>query len=296
MSEHRIILIENPARLSIHTGRLRLSREGMDDVHILPQDIAVLVLHHHTIQLTVNVLRVLGLAGSIILTTDDKHHPSAITMPYYGAPIQSQRLRQQIKCQQEGREAYVWQRIIQCRIRGQAENLRRLVNKGALRLERMAEQVQPADYTKLEGQAARHYWAHLFPVGASRVKQGAEDLTNVRLNFGYAILRSLIARELVAVGLNPALGVGHVSQENPFNLADDFLECYRYLVERHVFRYSDCTEFDPQERKKLAAVVQENVTLGKETFRLTSAVAETVASFCRWLDKGKGELHVPHLE
>ncbi|OQX03628.1 MAG: hypothetical protein BWK73_38900 [Thiothrix lacustris] len=295
MSEHRIILIENPAHLSINTGRLRLSREGKEDVHILPQDIAVLVLHHHTIQLTVNVLRVLGLAGAAILTTDDKHHPSAITLPYYGAPIQSQRLRQQIKAMQEGRDAFVWQRLIQCRIRGQADNLRRIVNKGALRLERMAEQVQPADYTKVEGQAARHYWSHLFPLGESRVKQGAEDLTNIRLNFGYAVLRSLIARELAAVGLNPILGVGHISQENPFNLADDFLECYRYLVERQVFGHPDCETFDPHERKRLASVVQETVTLGKETFRLTSAVTETIASYCRWLDKGKGELRVPHL-
>ena len=293
MPDQRIILVENPAHLTIHTGRLRLSREGMELVHILPQDIAVLVLHHHTIQLSVSVLQALGAAGACILTTDAKHHPAALTLPYYGAPIQSQRLRQQIQQLQTGQEAAIWQRIIQCRIRGQAHTLRRVVKKGAVRLERMAENVQPADHTKEEGQAARHYWAHLFPAGQGRMKQGAEDLTNIRLNFGYAILRSLIARELVAVGLNPALGVGHISQENPFNLADDFLECYRYLIENHVFSVQNGDEFDPTERRRLAAIVQESVTLGTVSFRLPHAIAETIASYCRWLDKGKGGLRLP---
>ena len=67
MSEHRILLIENPASLSADLGRLRIRREGFDDSFVLPRDIAVLCLHHHTIQVSVQALRALAEAGASVM-------------------------------------------------------------------------------------------------------------------------------------------------------------------------------------------------------------------------------------
>jgi len=71
MSAHRILLVENPAELSIVDGRLRLRREAMDDVFVLPDDIAVLVLHHPMIRMSAHVLRALAQAGGMLLVTDE---------------------------------------------------------------------------------------------------------------------------------------------------------------------------------------------------------------------------------
>lgn len=293
MSEHRVLLIEHPAYLSIDLGRLRIRRENKEDAFALPEDIAVLCLHHHTVTVTVHVLRALAEAAAMVLVTDEHHHPCGWQWPYPGNTQVVMRLRQQIALPPARRDE-LWAEIVAAKIRTQAVNLRELERKGGLRLERLANRVKPADVSNLEGQAARYYWKCLFGAGFSRRKQGADDLHNTLLNFGYAVLRSLIARELATAGLNPALGLGHDSTENPFNLADDFIEPYRRWVEKRVVAIADKhAEFDGSCRLDLLKFMQEEVEMNKQHYRLPAAIAETVASYCRLLEKGHGRLSLP---
>lgn len=292
MSEHRILLIENPASLSVDLGRLRIRRDGFDDAFVLPRDIAVLCLHHHTIQISVQTLRVLAQAGVSVMVTDEIHRPCAWLLPQVGNGDLVRRLRQQMVLDSSALKGELWQTLVQARLNTQAVNLRVLNRKGALRLERLANKVQPADKTKCEGQGAKHYWAYLFEDRFKREKQGAEDAINARLNFGYAVLRSMVARALVMAGLNPALGLGHCNMENPFNLADDFIEPYRFVVERHVAA-SDFGEFDGTARKAMLGFVEQEVKLNGAGYRLPAAINESVASFVRVLDGRSKQLHLP---
>jgi CRISPR-associated protein Cas1 len=292
MSEHRILLIESPAQLSIDLGRIRICRQDYSDAFVLPRDIAVVCLHHHTIQISVHVLRALAEAGAGVIVTDDAHHPCAWLLPTNGNGDLVRRLRQQIQLDAHPHKANLWQQLVQARLRTQAANLRALNRKGALRLERLAHQVSPGDAEKCEGQGARHYWAHLFPMGFRREKQGSTDPINVRLNFGYAVLRSMIARSLAMAGLNPALGLGHVSTENPFNLADDFIEPYRFLVERYV-ALCELDEFDGQARKRLLRLVEIEVAINGANYRLPAAINESIASYLRILDGRNSDLCLP---
>lgn len=292
MSDHRILLIENPASLSIDLGRLRIRRDGFDDSFVLPRDIAVLCLHHHTIQITVQALRVLAEAGASVMVTDEIHHPCAWLLPQVGNGDLVRRLRQQITLDNSHAKSHLWQAIVQARLKTQAANLRVLNRKGALRLERLAKEVQPADKTKCEGQGAKHYWAYLFDKDFKREKQGAEDAINARLNFGYAVLRSMVARSLVMAGLNPALGLGHSNMENPFNLADDFIEPYRFVVERHV-ALSQLGEFDGAARKQMLGFVEQEIKLNGAGYRLPAAINESIASFVRMLDGRAERLLLP---
>lgn len=292
MSEHRILLIENPASLSVDLGRLQIRRDGFDDAFVLPRDIAVLCLHHHTIQISVQTLRVLAQAGVSVMVTDEIHHPCAWLLPQVGNGDLVRRLRQQMVLDSTAKKGKLWQALVQARLSTQAANLRALNRKGALRLERLASQVQPADKTKCEGQGAKHYWTYLFEEDFKREKQGAEDAMNARLNFGYAVLRSMVARSLVLAGLNPALGLGHSNMENPFNLADDFIEPYRFVVERYVAAI-DFGEFDGTARKAMLGFVEQEVKLNGAGYRLPAAINESVASFVRVLDGRAEQLHLP---
>lgn len=292
MSGDRILLIENPADLNIDIGRLRIRREGMDDAYVAPGDIAVLILHHHTIALSVNTLRALGSAGAIVIVTDDTHMPAALMLPTAANRAAPSRLRKQIAHLNTPIPDALWQALVRARLATQAATLRALDLKGALRLERMVEEVESGDRTHREGQAARHYWQHLFE-DFKRAKEGAADGVNARLNYGYAVLRSLMARELVAAGLSCEIGLGHKSSENPFNLADDFMEPYRFTVERHV-RQLDCeAALDSAAKKDVVKFVESEVSLGKHSYRLQPAVRESVTSYVRILETNKGQLTLP---
>ena len=296
MSEHRILLIENPASISVDLGRLRIRRNGFADAFVLPRDIAVLCLHHHTIQISVQALRMLAEAGASVLVTNEIHHPCAWLLPQVGNGDLVRRLRQQMVLDNSSQKGVLWQALVKARLSTQAANLRVLNRKGALRLERLVNEVQPADKTKCEGQGAKHYWTYLFEGDFSREKQGADDAINARLNFGYAVLRAMVARSLVLAGLNSALGLGHCSMENPFNLADDFIEPYRFVVERWVAMNQQGgfeAEFNSIARKTLLGFVEQEIKLNGAGYRLPSAINESVASYVRLLDGRAKTLSLP---
>lgn len=294
MSADRILLIENPARLSVDHGRIKIEREGQDAVFVAPTDVAILCLHHHTINLSVHILKTLAAVGAAVLVTDDQHLPSALMLPVAGNQALPQRLQQQIEILDSEFSRELWAQIVRSKIRTQAANLRYFDLNGALRLERLANEVKPGDDGNAEAQAARHYWKHFFGENFSRRKEGADDGLNARLNYGYAVLRAMMARQLVMSGLSPALGLGHQSQQNPFNLADDFMEPFRYLVERHVrAECADTTPLTPTDKIALLRFMEQEVTMGNQAFRIPSAVAESVESCCRAIERGAGELRLP---
>lgn len=75
--------------------------------------------------------------------------------------------------------------------------------------------------------AAKEYFSN-YHEGLNR---RGDDLINSRLNYGYAVVRSSIARSLVAAGFHPTFGIHHNSQLNAFNLADDLIEPFRAMVD-----------------------------------------------------------------
>lgn len=294
MSAGRILIVENPARLSVDHGRIKIEREGHDTAFAAPAEIIVLCLHHYTINLSVHVLKVLAKNGSAVLVTDDQHHPSALMLPFAGNQAVPDRLHQQIAIRDSDFARELWAQIVSSRIRTEAANLRHFELNGALRLERLAKEVKPGDWDNAEAQAARHYWKYFFDDGFSRQREGATDGLNARLNYGYAVLRAMVARQLAVSGLNAALGLGHRNRQNPFNLADDFMEPFRYLVERHVrANGADVADLTSKNKAALLRFMEQEVVMGNESFRTVSAVAETVGSYCRALESQDGILRLP---
>lgn len=106
------------------------------------------------------------------------------------------------------------------------------------------------------------------------------------LNYGYAVVRAAVARGLVAAGLLPALGIGHASAANAFNLADDMVEPFRPFVDRAVWTLTESGTMrvgEPSlaERRLLAALPLEAVHLGQETMTLLAATEAVGAGLVR---------------
>ena len=292
MSEQRVLVIENPAHLRIETGRLKIERDGFDPVFVSPKDVAVLCLENHTITLSVAVLRSLAEVGASILVTDSRHLPCAMQLPLAATGKDAGRLRQQIALDASEKRGELWQQLISAKLFTQSCALRHLKRKGVLRLERLATQVQYGDKSNTEGQGAKLYWRNLFPVTFRRNKEGAEDPLNIRLNYGYAVLRAMIARSLVAAGLNGTLGLGHCNAGNAFNLVDDFIEPFRFMVDVHLANDVDCLsearEFDSDAKRYLLGFVVRPLRISGQDMRLHAAIDASIASFLRILE-GKGK-------
>lgn len=248
----RSIAIQNPARLSL--DRTMLLIENAEGRHSLPlEDLALIVLDHEAIAITEPLLGRLGEFSVAMVVCNEKHLPSAILLPYEGHALMAQTLRGQIAASKPSRKR-IWQTIVREKILSQARLLTETRGRDH-RLFELARRVCSGDTTNREGAAASVYFVALFGEGFSRMRRSrnlrttptdaadeSEDpasktyrIGNALLNYGYAVLRALVARAVVCAGLHPALGIHHSHRENTFSLADDLMEPLRVLVDREVF-------------------------------------------------------------
>lgn len=298
MSLHQIIVIERRASLSVDKKRLKICID--DEKHFFAfSDVAVLYLDYIGIQLSSSVLQACAKANTVVLVSDKKHMPSMMGIPY-GYNNQCAK-RSILQCQylDTDMSRHWWKEIIKSRIITQAETLRELDCEGSGLLSEYTAQVLPGDSTMVEAKAARVYWDALFGESFLRHKQGATDLINSSLNYGFAIVRAAMARVLISYGLHLSFGVGHCRKDNPFNLVEDMTEPFRFMVERYVFKSmrSKCSDnsesFDAAKRADLLKVLDASVKIKGKTYRSISAMEIAAQSFCRVLENNAAPLILP---
>lgn len=234
----RTIFISNPARLSIRNAQLRVELpENGEERSVDIQDVGVLVLDNPRITLSHAVLQACMKAGAAVFNCDERHMPQGLMLPQEGHVEMSERHRQQLDSSLPLRKN-LWSQTVQAKILNQAGVL---AERHACppRLKRLASEVGSGDPNNCEGQAAAIYWPRLFQdrPGFLRDREGEEP--NAHLNYGYAVLRAMTARALVASGLILALGIHHRNKYNAFCLADDMMEPYRPFVDALVLRLAD---------------------------------------------------------
>ena len=102
------------------------------------------------------------------------------------------------------------------------------------------------------------------------------------MNFGYSILRAVIARALVASGLLPTLGIHHHNRYNAYCLADDMMEPYRPYVDMLVFKIVktgvDYETLSREIKAKLLEIPTIEVRISGKRSPLMVAVSQTTAS------------------
>lgn len=222
----RNIIIENPARISVRQEQLLIKTDTEHSVAI--EDISALLLESQQSTVTTAALSRLGQCGCAVFVCDEKHMPCAVLEPFgqnsrgYGMLKLQLGLGAVLKKQ-------LWQQIVSAKISNQAKCLELCGKVAAAQgLASMAVRVSSGDSGNMEAAAAQRYFPALFGDGFTR----EEDCgINAALNYGYAILRGTIARNLSVYGFLPALGLHHRSELNNFNLADDLMEPFRPLVD-----------------------------------------------------------------
>lgn len=290
----RTLCFTNPAYLSLKNSQLVIKLPEVETNSSLPEsfraetiktipieDIGVVVLDNKRITITQGVLEALLENNCAVITCNDSHLPVGMHLPLVGNTTQTERMRFQIEASLPLKKQ-LWQQTISAKIQNQALVLRQMRGTEVRNMLKWASEVKSGDSENLEARAAVYYWQNAFPMieNFTRSREGVSP--NNLLNYGYAILRAIVARALVSSGLLTTLGIHHRNKYNPFCLADDIMEPYRPYVDKLVMqlydKYSDCEELTKELKAELLQIPVLDVVISGKKSPLMIAVSTTTSS------------------
>jgi len=272
-----------------------LKKEAQATIPI--EDIGIVILDDHRIIITQGLIESLLANNIALVTCDSTHHPTGLMLNLAGNTLQSAKFQAQLNAPQP-LSKQLWQQTIKAKIKNQATLLKRF-GKEAANLLKWAGEVKSGDPNNLEARAATYYWKNLFPEinGFRRERDGAPP--NNLLNYAYAILRAIIARNLVGSGLLPTLGIHHRNQYNHYCLADDIMEPYRPFADALVCEIirngEDHTELNSSVKKQLLGLATVDVQFDDERSPLMNAAQRTTASLAKCFEGKAKKVLYPKL-
>lgn len=287
------LCLSNPTYLSLEKSQLvirlpEVEKSNLpafvkqDSVITRPiEDLAVVILAHPQITITQCAVEALLAQNCALITCDLRGMPNGLMLPLSGNSVQSERFQQQLEASLPLKKQ-LWQQTMQAKIHNQAEVLHRFTDEEVRCMHVWAESVRSGDPDNLEGRAAAHYWRHLFPQIENFTRDREGTAPNHWLNYGYAILRAVVARALVGSGLLPTLGIHHHNRYNAYCLADDIMEPYRPYVDAVICQmlqeYGTVPELQKEHKVKLLGIPTLEVVIAGKRSPLMVAVSQTTSS------------------
>lgn len=283
MGAERIIDISDSAvSLHVRDAQLRIRLEHGGEVTTPLSELAALVISNPAVTMTQAVIAGLAENGGAAVICDRKHLPAAVMLPVQAHVTQTERFAAQARMSAVLRKR-LWQQIVRAKIGAQARLLLELHGADG-GLAAMAARVCSGDSTHLESQAAQRYWPLVFADPHFRRGREGPD-QNAHLNYGYAVLRAIVARAVCGAGLHPSLGLQHHNRYDPFCLANDLMEPFRPVVDRAVYGWiqdhDPAAPLDKQAKAWLIAPLMAAYVWEGESRSLFDLVARTAASLAR---------------
>lgn len=284
----------NPAYLSLKEEQLVIKLPEVETSENLPfefkkesertipiEDIGVMVLDNKRITITTGAMEALLENNSALVSCNDKSMPVGLMLPLTGNTLQNERFRDQLNASLP-LQKQLWQQTIKQKVANQAQVLSTYTNTETACMQRWINDVRSGDSENVEAKAAAYYWKNIFPDIQGFVRGRDEAPPNNLLNYGYAILRAVIARALVGSGLLPTLGIHHHNRYNAYCLADDIMEPYRPYVDELVIQIvheeDDYSKLTRDLKAKLLQIPVLNVTINRKRSPLMIAAGITSAS------------------
>jgi CRISPR-associated protein Cas1 len=296
MTDGILDLSDRPARLNVANTLLVVNFEGEEAKRIPLEELAVVIAAHPQISYTHRVLSGLAAVGAVFVTCDEKRRPVSMLLPLVTHTLQTERFAAQASLPLPKKKR-IWQEIVRAKILAQGRVLEERTGSGQ-GLKHLARRVGSGDPQNLEAQGARIYWKALF--GEFEFRRHAEgDGLNACLDYGYAVLRGMMARALCGAGLNPTLGLHHHNRYNPFCLADDLMEPFRPIVDRAAAVLRDgrgeSLELDKEAKKALLESLLGRFEAREEWRTLFDWLALTAFSLAGVILGESKKLEIPRL-
>ena len=280
----RTLCFSNPTYLSVKLNQLVISFPEKEEKKTIPiEDIGVVILDSPQITVTQTVLVKLLENNTAVVTCNSSHHPIGLQLCLDGNTLQSERFQKQISAS-EVLKKNLWKQTIQSKIYNQAMFLQEL----GIPVRNMllwSRSVTSGDTKNHEARAAAYYWETLLQSHDNFKRERFGEYPNNFFNYTYAILRAIVARNLVGSGLLPTLGIHHKNKYNAYCLADDIMEPYRPYADRLVLetiqKYPDTEDINKEIKSMLLTLPVIDVKINKQQRPLLVAVAETTASLAQ---------------
>lgn len=290
----RVVAITTRSFLRLEHDQLVIEQEGEESGRVPFEDIGALVLESRQAVVTQRVLSRCVELGVALLVCDQRYMPIGLLQSFHSNSLHAKYLRQQIRVT-EATHRRLWGQVVTAKIGHQAIVLERL-QRDARHLKALANRVKSGDKENLEAQAAREYWRLLFGEDFRRRADGQG--VNAMLNYGYAIMRAIIARAVTMAGLHPALGIHHSNQYNAFALADDLIEPLRPLVDQHVYKLAEgqgdsAIELTNERKQQLLELTATDCVVGGRQLPLMVAAQSYCASVRKALFKEEKAIEFP---
>lgn len=290
----RTLYFGNPAYLSLKNEQLLLKLPEVEKNDTMPEflkaqavrsipieDIGIVVLDHKQITISQGLLEKLLENNCAVITCNSSRMPVGLLLPLCGNSLQTERFRNQIEAAVPLKKQ-LWQQTVSRKIENQAAVLSRQCHTEVGNMLSWASQVRSGDSDNLEARAASYYWKNAFPSIPAFCRDREGIYPNDLLNYGYAILRAIIARALVCSGLLPTFGIFHRNKYNAYCLADDIMEPYRPFVDQLVMQkikqYPKCIELTQEIKVELLGIPLIEVTMQGKRSPLSVAATLTTSS------------------
>jgi len=292
----RTLYIGNPSYLRLkHNQLVVLTPDSHEIKGTIPiEDIAILMLDHAQIIISQQLIQRL-MGNTVVVISCDAHHlPNGIMLPLDGHSELTERWRYQIEASLPLKKQ-LWKQTVVAKITNQ-KGLLQKYKQPVEAMDRYLESVTTGDEKNMEGKAAAHYWKYILN-DFNRHRFG--EVPNNLLNFGYAVLRSIVARAIVSSGMLPALGIFHRNKYNTYCLADDIMEPYRPYVDKLVLDWialnPEMLELTKEAKGHLLTIATQDVQIEDMTRPLLIAVTNTTASLYKCFTSEKRTISYPEL-
>lgn len=301
----------NPAYLSLRDEQLVIKLPEVEQNDTLPdtfkaeavrtipiEDIGVVVLDNKRITITSGAIEALVENNSALITCDSKSMPTGLMLPLVGNTLQNERFRDQLEASLPTKKQ-IWQQTIKQKVANQKKVLDLYTKAETGCMEKWINDIRSGDPDNVEAKAAAYYWKHVFEEIPDFTRGREGEAPNNLLNYGYAILRAVIARSLVASGLLPTLGVHHHNRYNAYCLADDIMEPYRPYVDVLVLQimnsFDDYSQLTKDIKSQLLQIPVIDVQIGGKKSPLMIAASTTTASLYKCFSGERKNIIYPEM-
>ena len=293
----KTLCFSTPIYLSLRNAQLVLHIPEVENNKTLPEaikkeaertipieDIGVVVLDNRRITITSGAMEALLENNCAVITCNQKSMPVGLLLPLCGNTTQNERFRSQLEASLPLRKQ-LWQQTIKQKILNQEHVLRINTAQETNCMRVWSNDVRSGDPDNLEARAAAYYWKNVFTTYPNFVRDREGTPPNNLLNYGYAILRAIIARALVGSGLLPTLGIHHHNRYNAYCLADDIMEPYRPYVDQLVLDIIQCnleiSDITRDLKMRLLGIPMLDVVINGKRSPLMIAAQQTTASLAK---------------
>jgi len=289
---YRQVIIKKSEKLHFKDKQLIIDKDNQS-TKIPLEDINYILIEDSSTIITTRLLAELGKNAISLIVCDERFDPTSIMYPYNYHFKQLDVFTHQLEIDDSIKNEF-WNQIVKRKIENSIRVLE-MTSKEEFPISKLNEyinEVIDGDSRNREGLAAKIYFRSIF---GSNFIRFYDDNINAALNYGYTILASAIIRNLAVYGLNTYLGIHHNSKINNFNLAYDFLEPYRSVIDKFVYDNKDdiVLPLSFEFRKKLINLLNKEVLHQNKKYTIEYSISLLIKSYIKSFSTGEIKLDLP---